>query len=136
MWYPVVSQRVQPIVRSIVRSRGVPSCPAVSCGIDSEIDSETDREIERCPAVSRGVPLSEIDSEIDREIDMCPAATHDVPWCPAVSRGLKSIVGPIESYVDFPPLCPPQPPSRPNGGRIGKARNIQKQYGHALVLYG
>eukprot|EP00959_Pyramimonas_sp_CCMP1952_P082234 1718327-Pyramimonas_sp.AAC.1 len=72
-------------------SRGVPLGE-----IGREIDSEIDTEIERCPAVSRGVPwwpavpvgvpLSEIDSETDIEIDKCPAVSRGVPLSEIVSE--------------------------------------------------
>eukprot|EP00959_Pyramimonas_sp_CCMP1952_P114711 2398109-Pyramimonas_sp.AAC.1 len=57
---------------------GVPRCPVVSvlwCPVESEIDreigSESHREIEKCPAVSRGVP-----------------------WWPAVSRDVGPPLSP------------------------------------------
>eukprot|EP00959_Pyramimonas_sp_CCMP1952_P141990 2972289-Pyramimonas_sp.AAC.1 len=61
-------------------SRGVPWCHGAPLSeIDSEIGIETDSEIERCPVVSRGVPLREIDGEIDSEIDKCPVVSRGVP---------------------------------------------------------
>eukprot|EP00959_Pyramimonas_sp_CCMP1952_P099096 2071461-Pyramimonas_sp.AAC.1 len=57
-------------------------CPKDSRGVQrSEIDTEIDSEIGRCPMVSRGVRRCPVECSIVRSM-WCPKDSRGVPWCP------------------------------------------------------